>query len=718
MKNILFYNKKATCFEQSLPVGNGRIGGLVFGNLKKERIALNEDSLWSGYPKDLNKKDAYKYLESARSALFDKDYEKAKNIINRDMHGHWSEAYLPFGDLIIEYENVPKHDYQRSLDISKGIAKTQAIGFCETVFVSYPAELMVVNIHSDFGVSFTVKMKSQLEHTVKTREDTLLLTGRAPEVCMPPYYNQGETIVQGDKGMTFCGAVKVLGNASFSENSIIVKNQNDTTLLVSLATSFVDFKSMPTADSESRAMEKFKNTKSFDKLLKEHISDFSALFDRVEFELEGGYDDLPTDKRIKNMNKKGDDYSLIALLFQYGRYLTISGSRPGTNAMTLQGIWNTHLRAPWSSSYTTNINTQMNYWCTDITNLSECFEPLVDFVKKLSFTGRTTANDYYGCSGFCAHHNSDIWGASYPAGFPNGDGDSSQYAPWCMSVPWLLNQLYDHYLYIRSESYDKNKDENNNKDKYKDENNKSDEFKKELTELFTGCLDFFNDFLTEYNSKLVTCPSISPENKFIDNSVESSLTYMPSMDREILFEFFENCRELGLDAPVIEQVKVASDGRIPEWAEEFGETEIEHRHVSHLYCIYPSRFVQNDELNRAAEKSLNVRGFGGTGWSLGWKVCLWARLGNGENALRLIKKQLTYINPKLNIHYNGGGSYPNLFDAHPPFQIDGNFGVSAGIAEMLKNKALPKEWSGHVKGIKTHASETISYSFKNGKPID
>lgn len=693
MNNQLYFTKKAKHFEEALPVGNGRIGGLVFGNLKKERIALNEDSLWSGYPKDLNKKDAHKYLDDVRNAIFNKDYQKAKNILNKDMHGHWSEAYIPFGDLIIEYANAPKKNYERRLNLETGVATVKTNGFCQSVFVSHPAQLMVVNIHSDTGVSFKVRFDSQLHHKNETVEDCLYITGKAPEVCMPPYYNQGESIVWGDKAMDFCGAAKVLGNAVFNKDYIEVTNQKDTTLIISLATGFVDFKSMPTADAKAKAMSYFENIKPYDKLLSEHTADFSQLFNRVSFTLDGSREDLPTNKRIKRIKKHNDDNALIALLFQYGRYLTISASRAGTNAMTLQGIWNTKLRAPWSSSYTTNINTEMNYWCTDIANLSECFEPLLEFAKKLADNGRTTAKDYYNSSGFCSHHNSDIWGATYPAGYPNGNGDAVQYAPWCMSSPWILNQLYEHYLYTNDEKY-----------------------KEELIPLFKGCLDFYNDFLIEHNGNLVTCPSISPENNYKDNGMALAATYMPSMDREILFDFFENCRALGMDAPSIEQVKVAADGRIPEWAEDFDETEIHHRHVSHLYCIYPSRFIQSDELNKAAANSLNTRGFGGTGWSLGWKVCLWARLKNPENALRLIKQQLTYISPKINLH-NGGGSYPNLFDAHPPFQIDGNFGVCAGIAEMLKNKALPKDWSGEIKGIKTYGGKEISYKFKNGNVL-
>lgn len=697
MENKLYYTKKAKYFEEALPIGNGRIGGLVFGNLKKERIALNEDSLWSGYPKDLNKKDAGKHLDAVRDAVFSKNYSKAKDILNKDMHGHWSEAYLPFGDLIIEYENAPKKSYERTLELETGIAKVKTNGFCQTVFVSHPAQLMVVNIHSDKGVSFKVSLDSQLHHRVETVEDSLVIKGKAPEVCMPSYYNQGETVVWGNKGMDFCGIVKVQGNAVFNGDCIEVTNQKDTTLLISLATSFVDFKSMPTGDAYKNALDYFENSKAYNLLLDEHCSDFSSLFNRVGITLEGSRDDLTTDKRIKRMKRHKDDNGLIALLFQYGRYLTISASRKGTKAMTLQGIWNTHLRAPWSSSYTTNINTEMNYWCTDIANLSECFDPLTELAEKLIYNGSVTAKDYYNCSGACSHHNSDIWGAAYPAGYPDGDGDAGTYAPWCMSLPWILNQLYEHYLYIKDEEY-----------------------KEKLIPMFKSCLAFYNDYLVEHNGELVTCPSISPENSYKHNGERYAITYMSSMDREILFDFFANCRELGFEAPEIQQVKPASDGRIPEWIEEFEETEVEHRHVSHLYCIYPSRFIQNNELNKAAEKSLEVRGFGGTGWSLGWKVCLWARLGNGKNALRLIKQQLTYIKPspfKITLVW-GGGSYPNLFDAHPPFQIDGNFGVCAGIAEMFKNRALPDSWSGEIKGIKDYGGKEISYKFKNGKEIN
>ncbi|MCD7872861.1 MAG: glycoside hydrolase family 95 protein, partial [Clostridiales bacterium] len=357
-------------------------------------------------------------------------------------------------------------------------------------------------------------------------------------------------------------------------------------------------------------------------------------------------------------------------------------------------IWNEHLRAPWSSNYTININTQMNYWGTDSVNLSECFEPLTELVKKIADNGRKTAKDYYGCGGFCSHHNSDIWGCTQPATSPDGDSSSEAYAFWQASAPWFLNMLYDHYVFLKDENY-----------------------KAEILPLFKGCLDFYNDFLIEKDGVLVTCPSLSPENTFKTENGNGNLTYMPSMDREILHDFFENCRLLGLDAPNIEQVKPASDGRIPEWAREYGEVEVHHRHISHLYCIYPSSESAGEKLEKAADKSMNTRGEGGTGWSLAWKVCVRARMRQPEKAARLLANQLKYVSASKYIKYARGGTYPNLFCAHPPFQIDGNFGVMAGIAEMILNNSMPKEWNGRIKGLKRADGSEVNAEIKNGKLI-
>lgn len=691
MENKLYYKKKAVVWEEALPVGNGRIGGMVFGNLKKERIILNEDSLWSGYPKDLNRKDAHEHLENLRNAIFEGDHATAKKIANTDFRGHWSECYLPFGDLIIEYKNrSSKNGYKRELDLVNGISTVENKHIKQTVFVSHPAQLLIVNIKSDKPISYDIKLFSKLHHKCYTKEDCLYMTGQAPEICMPPYAHCKPEFDYGKGAMNFCGCVKILGNATFEQDYISVKEQTETTILVSLATSFEDFKSMPTGNAIERAESYFENTKSYDELLKEHKADFSNLFNRVDVDFGSERADLPTDKRLKAFQKGSKDNNLIALLFQYGRYLTIACSRPGTNCMTLQGIFNPHIRAPWSSSYTVNINTQMNYWPTDICNLSECFEPFYELTKKLCINGEVTAKDYYGCSGSVAHHNSDIWGASYPAGDPEGKGDGESFACWQSTLPWMLNEVFEHYRYTHDEL-----------------------LFRDMKPYFKRVLDFYNDFLVEHNGNLVTCPNISPENTYIHNGARASLTYMPTMDIGILQEFFANCRELGFDTPEIPDIPIGSDGRVNEWAQEYKETEVHHRHVSHLYCVYPSAVEQSEDIREATKKSLLARGFDGTGWALGWKVCLWARLDDAENALLLIKNQLRPINPRR-MKRPGGGSYPNMFDAHPPFQIDGNFGVAAGIAEMLSRGAIPESWSGYAKGIKTKNGTELDIKFENG----
>ena len=695
MQTKLFYKSRAKAWEEALPLGNGRIGAMVFGNLKTERIALNEDSLWSGYPKDLNKKDAGKYLKPLQDAIFSGDRKEAKRLANEDFHGHWSEAYLPFGDLIIEYKGGKTRGITRTLDLSTAVATAENSDICETVFVSYPAQLLVINIKSKKGITAKIKLFSLLKHKCRTEEDTLIIEGDAPEICMPPYYNTGNVFDYGKGAMKFAGAVKVLGNATFEGDYISVNNQHDITLLVSLATNYIDFKTMPSGNPLEKAMSHFDSIKPYKELLKEHIADHSALFGRVEVDFGSERADIPTNKRLKQFKKGADDNNLIALLFQYGRYLTIACSRSGTNAMTLQGIFNPHIRAPWSSSYTVNINAEMNYWCTDICNLSECFDPFFEQVKKMCINGEVTAKDYYNCSGSVAHHNSDIWGASYPAGDPIGKTDSETYACWQAALPWMLNEVFEHYRYTKDEL-----------------------LFRDMKPYFKKVLDFYKDFLVEHDGKLVTCPTISPENSYLDkNGNKAALTYMPTMDVGILQEFFMNCKEFGFDVPEIFDIPIGSDGRINEWAEEFRETEIHHRHASHLYCIYPSAYPQSNEVREAAKKSLLTRGFDGTGWALGWKVCLWARLDDAQNALTLIKNQLRPINPR-GIKKPGGGSYPNMFDAHPPFQIDGNFGVAAGIAEMLTRGAIPKEWSGYAKGLKLKDGTELNIKFQNGKVIN
>lgn len=694
MKNVLYYKKPARLFEEALPLGNGRLGATVFGGIKKERIALNEDTLWSGYPKDKNKKDAYEHLEEVRDRVFAGNPNEAADILNKKMYGAWSESYLPFGNLNIKYKSrISKNGYKRSLDISKGIATTESDGFVQTVFVSHPAQLIVVNIKSEKGVSCEITFDSKLKYGIECKDNSLVISGTAPEICYPPYHFSKKPVQYGDKAMKFCGIARVIGNADFAKGKIIVKNQKEITVLVSLATSYIDFKTMPQANALARAQKPLEaENLSYEALLQEHINDFSSLFNRVEFSLDGE-SDLPTDERIKAFKSTGNDNALAALLFQFGRYLTISGSREGSQAMNLQGIWNEHLRAPWSANYTININTQMNYWGCDFVNLPECFEPLTELVEKLTYNGRETAKAYYNCNGSCAHHNADIWGCTQPATSPNGDSASQSYSYWQAGLPWLLNMLYNHYAFTKDEAY-----------------------KQRIKPLFESNLNFYKDFLVEKDGELVTCPSLSPENTYKLNGKNANTTYMPSMDREILYEFFSNCEKLGFDAPKINQVKPASDGRIPEWIDEYGESEPEHRHISHLYCIFPAADKAGEVLEDAADKSLRARGEGGTGWSLAWKVCVRAKMKQPEKANVLLKNQLSLVKPSKK-RGQGGGTYPNMFCAHPPFQIDGNFGVMTGIALMVIENAMPQDWNGAVSGIRNANGEIISGKIVNGKIV-
>ena len=695
MENKLWYKRKANKWEEALPVGNGRLGAMVFGNLRRERIALNEDTLWSGYPKDLNKKDASNYLGALREAIFIEAHNDANRIANEDFHGHWSESYLPFGDLIIDYNTPKAREYKRELNLETGVATASNGIVTQTVFASHPAQLIVIKISSKESISFRIRLKSQLKHHTYTENGVLFMQGNAPEICMPPYYNTGVVFNYGSGAMDFCAAVKVDGEAIFEKDCICFKNQREATIFLSLATSFVDFKSMPDADAKARASSYLDNIKAYDELLSEHIADHSSLFGRVELDLGSECADMPTDRRIKHYQKYSNkDNNLAALLFQYGRYLTIASSRAGTQASNLQGIFNEHIRAPWSSNYTININTEMNYWCTDICNLSECFEPYFELVKHIIETGKATAKDYYNCPGACAHHNSDIWGMSRPAGDPLGKAHAESYAYWQSSLPWMLNQVFEHYRYTEDKA-----------------------LFEEMKPCFREVLDFYNAFLIEKDGVMVTCPSSSPENSFVDNGTRGCLTYMPTMDIGILEEFFANCREFGFETPKTPPIPIGSDGRINEWVKEYEEKEPTHRHVSHLYCVYPSAIEQSEEVREATRKSLLARGFGGTGWALGWKVCLWARLDNPENALLHIKNQLFPVFNMTNEISQHGGSYANLFDAHPPFQIDGNFGVSAGIAEMFKRKSIPEEWSGYVRGIKLYGNKTLNLEFENGKVV-